>query len=84
MLALSAADNMIAVALFVVGEGYGFGMCLFTTTMLLVNYYGPKEAPKTMGTMHSITTGPCWGRFSAVMWRIARAVLPAFFSHTQG
>ena len=69
MLALSAADNMIAVALFVVGEGYGFGMCLFTTTMLLVNYYGPKEAPKTMGTMHSITTvamlGPVLGGYVA-------------------
>ena len=31
-------------------------MCLFSTTILLVNYYGPKEAPKTLGTMHLITT----------------------------
>ena len=65
MLALGSADNMTMMVLFAVGEGYGFGMCLFSTTILLVNYYGPKEAPKTMGTMHLITTlamvGPVLG-----------------------
>ena len=65
MLALATADNMTMMVLFAVGEGYGFGMCLFSTTILLVNYYGPKEAPKTMGTMHLITTlamvGPVLG-----------------------
>lgn len=65
MIALASADNMITITLFVFGEGYGFGMCLFATTILLVNYYGPKEAPKTMGTMHTITTlamvGPVLG-----------------------
>jgi len=65
MIALSSADNMTAIALFAFGEGYGFGMCLFATAILLVNYYGPKEAPKTMGTMYLITTvamlGPVLG-----------------------
>lgn len=65
MLALGSADNMTMMVLFAVGEGYGFGMCLFSTTILLVNYYGPKEAPKTLGTMHLITTiamvGPVLG-----------------------
>lgn len=65
MLALASADNMLTIVLFAFGEGYGFGMCLFATTILLVNYYGPKEAPKTMGTMHMITTvamlGPVLG-----------------------
>ena len=65
MLALGTADNMTMMVLFAVGEGYGFGMCLFSTTILLVNYYGPKEAPKTLGTMHLITTvamvGPVLG-----------------------
>jgi MFS family permease len=69
MIALSVADNPIAIGLFVVGQGYGFGMCLFTTTMLLVNYYGPKAAPKTMGTMHLMTTaamlGPVLGGYVA-------------------
>ena len=69
MIALSMADNVVAIALFTLGEGYGFGMCLFATAILLVNYYGPKEAPKTMGTMHLITTvamlGPVVGGFVA-------------------
>lgn len=69
MLSLAAADNPITIGLFVVSEGYGFGMCFFATTMLLVNYYGPNEAPKTMGTMHFITTiamiGPVLGGYIA-------------------
>jgi MFS family permease len=69
MLALASADNMTTIILFAIGEGYGFGMCIFSTTMLLVNYYGPKEAPKTMGTMYLITTvamlGPVLGGYVA-------------------
>jgi OFA family oxalate/formate antiporter-like MFS transporter len=69
MLALSYADNMTMIVLFAIGEGYGFGMCMFATTILLVNYYGPKEAPKTMGTMYLITTvamfGPVLGGYIA-------------------
>ncbi len=69
MLALASADNMTMIVLFAFGEGYGFGMCLFATAILLVNYYGPKEAPKTMGTMHLITTlatlGPVLGGYVA-------------------
>ena len=63
MLALSYADNMIMIVLFSIGEGYGFGMCMFATTILLVNYYGPKEAPKTMGTMYLISTLAMLGPF---------------------
>jgi len=69
MLALSYADNMTMIVLFAIGEGYGFGMCMFATTILLVNYYGPKEAPKTMGTMYLFTTvamfGPVLGGYVA-------------------
>ena len=69
MLALSSADNMTMIVLFAIGEGYGFGMCMFATTILLVNYYGPKEAPKTMGTMYLFTTvamfGPVLGGYVA-------------------
>ncbi len=65
MTALASADNPFAIALFSFGEGYSFGMCLFATTILLVNYFGPREAPKTLGTMHVITTigmvGPVLG-----------------------
>ena len=42
---------------------FGFGMCLFAATILLVNYYGPKGSPKTMGTMHVITTVAMLGPF---------------------
>jgi MFS transporter, OFA family, oxalate/formate antiporter len=63
MFALASADNMTTIVLFAVGEGYGFGMCIFSTTILLVNYYGPREAPKTMGTMYLISTVAMLGPF---------------------
>ncbi len=82
MIALAAADNPIAIGVFVVGEGYGFGMCLFATTMLLVNYYGPREAPKTMGTMHLITTvamlGPVLGGYVADTYGSFAGVFQAY------
>jgi len=69
MIALAAADSPGMIALFAIGEGFGFGMCLFAATIILVNYYGPKESPKTMGTMHLITTlamlGPFLGGYIA-------------------
>jgi MFS family permease len=69
MIALSIADSPVTIAIFAIGEGFGFGMCLFAATILLVNYYGPKESPKTMGTMHLITTlamlGPFLGGYIA-------------------
>ncbi len=69
MLALTVADSPLTIGLFVAGEGYGFGMCFFATTVLLVNYYGPDEAPKTMGTMYLVTTiamiGPALGGYVA-------------------
>ena len=65
MLALAVADNPFTIALFAIAEGYGFGMCLFTTTVLLVNYFGPKNNPEILGTMNLITTiamfGPVMG-----------------------
>lgn len=69
MLALSFADNSTMIVLFALGEGFGFGMCMFATTVLLINYFGPKEAPKTMGTMYLISTiamlGPVLGGYVA-------------------
>lgn len=56
MLALSVADNPVMIALFVIGEGCGFGMCLFATTILLINYFGPKDNPEILGRMNLITT----------------------------
>lgn len=56
MLALAVADNKTAIVLFALCEGYGYGMCLFATTLLLVNYFGPTETPESLGTMNLITT----------------------------
>lgn len=56
MLALSVADNPVAIVLFALCEGYGFGMCLFATTVLLVNYFGASDTPESLGTMNLITT----------------------------
>ncbi|WP_411820599.1 MFS transporter [Hyphococcus formosus] len=56
MLALSSADNSFMIGLFAIAEGYGFGMCLFATTLLLVNYYGTANNPEVQGSMHFITT----------------------------
>lgn len=56
MAALSVAGNWVAIGIFSVAEGFGFGMCLLATTVLLVNYYGPSETPEIYGTFNLITT----------------------------
>lgn len=56
MLALAVADNKLAIALFAIGEGYGFGMSLFATTVLLLNYFGAKHNAKLLGTLNLLTT----------------------------
>ena len=78
MLGLSVADHPVTIALFVFGEGYGFGMCLFSTTILLINYFGPKRNPEILGTLNLITTvamvgpliagfvGDTWGGFAII------------------
>lgn len=56
MTALSFGEGTLALALFVLGDGYGFGMCFFASTMLLVNYYGSKASPEIISSMNFITT----------------------------
>lgn len=56
MAALSVADHHLALGVFAVSEGFGFGMCLLATTVLLVNYFGPSENPEIYGTFNLITT----------------------------
>ncbi len=67
MLALAAADNLVAISLFAVMEGYASGMCYFATIMLLVNYYGTRENAEILGTLNLVTTlamlGPVLGGF---------------------
>lgn len=56
MWALAVASNPIIIAVFAFGAGYGFGMCLLSTAILLVNYFGPRDNPEILGTMHLFTT----------------------------
>ena len=56
MVALSVANNHLALGVFAVSEGFGFGMVLLATTVLLVNYFGPSENPEIYGTFNLITT----------------------------
>ncbi len=67
MLSLAVADNVVAIALFAIGDGYAFGMCYFSAIMLLVNYFGPKDNPEILGTLNLVTTaamlGPVLGGF---------------------
>ena len=67
MLSLAGADNMVAITLFAVAEGYASGMCYFATIMLLVNYYGTRENAEILGTLNLVTTiamlGPVLGGF---------------------
>ncbi len=65
MLALSVASSPLMIALFVIGEGCGFGICLFATTILLINYFGPKDNPEILGTLNLITTFATLGPIAA-------------------
>lgn len=56
MLALSMAGHPVALGVFAVTEGFGFGMCLLATALLLVNYFGPRDNPAIFGTFNLITT----------------------------
>jgi MFS transporter, OFA family, oxalate/formate antiporter len=56
MTALSFAENPVALVVFALADGYGFGMCFFASTMLLVNYYGSDASPEILSLMNFITT----------------------------
>ena len=69
MVALVVADDPVMIMFFAFGEGIGFGLCLYATTVLLVNYFGVANNPPILGTMHVITTvamiGPVLGGYVA-------------------
>lgn len=69
MTALAFADSPLIITLFGLSEGYGYGMCLFATTVLLVDYFGTSKNPEVFGLMHLITTvamvGPVLAGFIA-------------------
>ena len=82
MLALAVADNPFTIALMVLGEGYGFGMCLLATALLLVNYFGTADNPKIFGTMHVITTFAMLGPLvSGIVYDKIGSFAPVFQSY---
>ncbi len=67
MIALAYADDPVTIAIFAIGEGFGYGMCLFATAVLLLNYFGPDNNPELFGTLHLLTSvaaaGPILGGY---------------------
>jgi len=61
MAALSIAGSWLPMTVFAVAEGFGFGMCLFATAVLLVNYFGTAANPEIYGTFNLITTAAMIG-----------------------
>lgn len=65
--ALAVADNWVAIAIFAVAEGFGFGLCMLATAILLVNYFGPSDNPEIFGTFNLITTAAMVGPLAGGM-----------------
>ncbi|MEM6683402.1 MAG: MFS transporter [Pseudomonadota bacterium] len=56
MAALSVADSTLLIALFAFGDGFGFGIVTFSSTILLIQFYGVKHSPAILGVLNLITT----------------------------
>lgn len=56
MLALAFAQSEGAAIVFALFEGYAFGMILFATTVLAIEYFGIKNSPAILGAMNLFAT----------------------------
>ncbi|PQA85744.1 MFS transporter [Hyphococcus luteus] len=56
MLALSFAHDRNIAVIFALFEGYAFGMTLFATTVLAIEYFGIKHSPAILGAMNLFAT----------------------------
>lgn len=65
MFALGFADTPFLIATYAIADGYSFGIIVFSSTLLLLNYYGTSHNPAILGTVNLITTaamiGPAMG-----------------------
>lgn len=89
MTALTFADTLPVAILFAVFDGFAFGMALFATTALLIDYYGLKNSPALLGAANLVATiamlGPTiagqtadhWGGFAPIFLIYAAAALVA-------
>jgi len=58
------ADEWVAISVFFIGDGFGFGICLFATAVLLVNYFGASDNPEIYGTFNLVTTAAMIGPYA--------------------
>lgn len=89
MSALAFAASAPVAILFAIFDGFAFGMALFATTALLIDYFGLKNSPALLGGANLIATvamlGPTiagqtadrWGSFSPIFMIYAGAALVA-------
>lgn len=56
MLALSVASDPAIAIVFAVLEGFAFGMILYATTVLQIEYFGLKNSPAILGAMNLFAT----------------------------
>lgn len=89
MLALANAKSASIAIVFAVFDGFAFGMALFATTALLIDYYGLKNSPALLGAANLAATvamlGPTlagetadrWGGFTPIFVLYAVGALVA-------
>ncbi|GJL92543.1 MFS transporter [Hyphococcus sp.] len=56
MIALSFAVTPVIAIIFALFEGFAFGMILFATTVLAIDYFGLKNSPAILGAMNLFAT----------------------------
>ncbi len=56
MIALSFAQSESVAIIFALFEGFAFGMTLFATTVLAIEYFGIKHSPAILGAMNLFAT----------------------------
>ncbi len=89
MIALASAKSLPVAIIFAVFDGFAFGMALFATTALLIEYFGLKNSPALLGAVNLAATvamlGPTvagqtadqWGSFAPIFVIYAAAALIA-------
>jgi MFS family permease len=89
MTALALGNSLHVAMLFAIFDGFAFGMALFATTALLIDYFGLKNSPALLGGANLIATvamlGPTlagqtadrWGSFAPIFLIYAVGALAA-------
>jgi MFS family permease len=72
MTALAGAKTLAAAIIFAIFDGFAFGMALFATTALLIDYFGLRNSPALLGATNLAATvamlGPTLAGWTADKW----------------